>query len=301
MLKKIFNSFLRVFDAKITRYSTSRPLDFSKKNIHPRTLSAICEQRTALVNLEIKHGRTNRFYPLEKISFDPHIFSINQALQNKLIEGSPYDSVLSMIENYKKRINIKNVTELFGLEDFKNKELKVYPPWAAVMPWENIEINQKILDFPKSVKVDRAKNGFFIKSSDPYVIMKEDEINSLPSHVTQFVSLINSIKKNSYTPEKKNSYIEVELLIKEDKFRWKPSGEGNHRATVVASLGYEKITGLVKYIVRYEDAEYWPNVVNGTYQKKEAELIFNRFFEANPPNYNNKWNLFCQEIISNGK
>ena len=144
-------------------------------------------------------------------------------------------------------------------------------------------------------------NGFFIKSSDPNEIMREDQINSLPSHVKQYISLINLIKRDKYIPEIKNSYIEVELLLKNDKYCWKPSGEGNHRATVVASLGYKEIKALVTRVVRFEEVEYWPNVVNGCYQKKDAEIIFDRFFEAKPPNYNDDWNSYCQEIISNDK
>ena len=66
MLKKIINNLLKIFDAKIIRLSTSLPLDFSKKNFHPRTLSSINKQKAFLVSLEIKLGRTNRFYSLEQ-------------------------------------------------------------------------------------------------------------------------------------------------------------------------------------------------------------------------------------------
>ena len=91
----------------------------------------------------------------------------------------------------------------------------------------------------------------------------------------------------------------MELLLKAEEFRWKPGGEGNHRATVIASLGIEMIKGLVVSTVRFEDAEYWPNVVNGIYQKKEAEIIFNRFFDSDPPECYNQWNSYCKKIVSN--
>jgi hypothetical protein len=161
------------------------------------------------------------------------------------------------------------------------------------MPWDSLTIQENFLNFPKSVKVDRAKNGFFIKSDDPNIIMKEDEINSLPSHVNQYVKLINSIKKNGYIPHLKNSFIEVEILLKGDKFCWKPSGEGNHRSTVVASLGYKTIKALVVKIIRFEDIKYWPNVINATFSEEEAKIIFNRFFDACPPKFNEDWIAYC--------
>ena len=67
---------------------------------------------------------------------------------------------------------------------------------------------------------------------------------------------------------------------------------------MVASLGYKTIKSLVTKVVRFEDAKYWPNVVNGTFKKNEAEQIFNRYFEANPPNFNKDWILYCKELIS---
>ena len=282
MLKKIINNILKMFDAKIIRFSNSLPLDFTKKNFHPRTLSLINKEKPFLVNLEIKIGRTNRFYSLENGSFDPYIFSINHALKRNLKENDLYNSIILNLNYYKKIINLNNINELFDIND---KSLNKFPAWSAVMPWEKISI-------------DRAKHGFFIQSIDPNEIMREDQENSLPSHVKQYISLISKIQKEDYIPELKNSYIEVELLVKNDKYCWKPSGEGNHRATVLACLGYKKIKLLVTNIIRFEEAEYWPNVVNGCYERKNAEIIFNRFFEVKPPSYNNDWNRYCQEIIS---
>jgi len=296
MFKKIINYFLSFFDAKITRHKSLLPLDFTKYSFHPRTLSYLCESKKAIINLDIESGRTNRFFALERGSFDPYLFSINQSLIKCNNEKNLYKSIFEILKYYKENIILNNLSDLFGLDSYKNKKLDTYPLWSAILPWNSLSIHEKILNFPQSVKADRAKNGFIIKSDDPEVIMKEDEINSLPSHIRQYVSLINSIKENGYFPNLKNSFIEVEILIKNEKFCWMPSGEGNHRATVVAALGYKKIEVLLTKIIRFEDAKYWPNVVNGTFEKEEAEIIFNRFFDAKPPDFNKDWIAYCSNL-----
>ena len=201
----------------------------------------------------------------------------------------------------KKITKIKDISDFFGIKVLKESKINDYPVWAAVLPWENISMEKKLIDFPLSVKADRAKNGFKINSDDPTTIMREDALNSLKSHINQYCFLIKSIRKNGYNPEFKKSFIEVELLLKDDKFCWKPSGEGNHRSTVVSSLGYENIKTILKNIVRYEEAEYWPNVVNGMFKKEEAEIIFNRYFDSNPPEYNKTWISYCEELSSSDK
>jgi hypothetical protein len=296
MLKKIINKFLSCFDAKIIRHKSQLPLDFTKYNFHPKTFSYLCESKKAIINLDIEIGRTNRFFTLERNSFDPYIFSINQSLIKSDNEKYLYQSIFEILKYYKENIILNNLSDLFGLNSYKNKKLDSYPLWSAILPWDSLSIHEKILNFPQSVKADRAKNGFVIKSDDPEIIMKEDEINSLPSHISQYVSLINSIKKNGYFPNLKNSFIEVEILIKNEKFCWKPGEEGNHRATVVASLGYKKINTLLTKIIRFEDAKYWPNVVNGTFEKEEAEIIFNRFLDAKPPEFNKDWIAYCNNL-----
>jgi hypothetical protein len=64
-------------------------------------------------------------------------------------------------------------------------------------------------------------------------------------------------------------------------------------------LGYKTIKAIVTRVVRFEDLDYWPNVINGSFEKTEAEQIFNRYFDASPPDFNKDWILYCKDLISN--
>ena len=295
--KNLVNNFFKIFDARIIRYSKSIPLDLSKEDIHPRTLSYLIDQKPILINLNFKDGRTNRFYSLDEKTFDPYFFSIKQSLNKTNDKEELFLHFLKIIKDYKKIVNIKSFSDYFGIKFLKDSEINSYPVWAIVLPWENIDIKKKLVEFPKSVKADRARNGFIINSNNPSIIMKEDELNSLESHIHQYISLIDSINKKGYVPNLNKGFIEVELLLKNDKFCWKPSGEGNHRSVVVASLGYKNIKAILSKVVRYDEAKYWPNVVNGLYKQEEAELIFDRYLNADLPESHNDWISYCNRLI----
>ena len=201
-----------------------------------------------------------------------------------------------MIKKSKDLIKFKNLFDFYGISKISNSSLNKYPHWSNVLPWENIKIEDKYLNFPKSVKFDRGKNGFKINSDNDKEIMKIDEKFSANSHIYQYVSLIKSITKYGYISGKDNNYIEAEILTKEDDYRWKISGEGNHRAIILSVLGFKSADCKIKKIVRYEDAKFWPNVKNGLFTIKQAQKIFLRYFDANPPRSYNLWNKYCKDI-----
>ena len=71
--------------------------------------------------------------------------------------------------------------------------------------------------------------------------------------------------------------------------RWKPGGEGNHRVAVASALGIKSIPVLVTKIIRLDELEYWPNVINGLFNKDQAIKIFYNIFDAKPSKIYNRW------------
>ena len=121
MFKNLIYKFLRIFDIKVLRYSSSLPLDLTKKKIHPRTISNIVEKKKVILNLDFELGRTNRFFSLNQNSFDPYLFSIINSLKNNLQNKNLYDLILKMLEIYNNKIKINNQSDFFGLNSSKNK------------------------------------------------------------------------------------------------------------------------------------------------------------------------------------
>lgn len=295
--KKIILNFLRKFDLDIIRYSKNKPTNFIGKKIHPISLNYLSNKRYSILNLKLSIGRTSRFYSLEKNSFDPHLYSIKKSLKKNFNEDLIHKNILFSINKSKELIKIKDLFDFYGLKKSSNTILKKYPFWSNILPWDNINIRDQFKYFPLSVKADRIRNGLNIKSDSISEIMRIDEQYSASSHVNQYISLLTSIKNKGYILDNDNNYIEADILIKGNDYRWKVSGEGNHRAIILSTLGYIHAPCKVIRIIRFNEAKYWPNVINGTFSIREAQIIFSRFFNANPPKSYESWNNFCKKNL----
>lgn len=289
--KGCINSFLKNFDLKIIRHSLFKPIDLTNKKFYPRSINYYSYNQQVIVKVKLEHGRTSRFFPLSKVSYDPHLFSIVQGL--KLKNKNLNQKINENIEISNTLINPKNIIQVLGINKSVNKKLNNFPPWSFVLPWDNLNIEEKIVNFPISVKADRARNGLKINSDNVHDIMKIDKEKSISSHISQYIKLISSVKENGYKANIESKLIEAELLVKENDFRWKIGGEGNHRAVILAALGYQNVEVIVTKMIFYEDSNYWPNVLNKTFTNKEAKSIFNRYYDGIPPAINNKWIKYC--------
>ena len=129
----------------------------------------------------------------------------------------------------------------------------------------------------------------YILSDNPDEIMRDDLENSVPSHARQYTSLVEKIKNHGYKYGNDYGYATAEIFVANNELRWKPGGEGNHRIAVASALNIKNIPVLVTKIIRLEEIEYWPNVVNGLFNKNQATKIFYNIFDAKPSRIFNKW------------
>ena len=51
----------------------------------------------------------------------------------------------------------------------------------------------------------------------------------------------------------------------------------------------KKIPALVTKIIRFDELEYWPNVINGTFTNEQAIKIFHNIFDAKPSKVHEDW------------
>ena len=186
-------------------------------------------------------------------------------------------------------MNFKNVADLLDIEPNNGEKFRDYPWWAEVKPWDNRTLDDKLKHYAYEVKKNRAQNGMHIVSNDPNEIMKDDFENSISSHSMQYAKLTEQIKRNGFKYGGDYGYVDAEIFIVNNKIRWKPGGEGNHRVVVASALGLKSIPVLVTKIIRLDELKYWPNVVNGSFSKDQAARIFYNIFDAKPSKIYNEW------------
>jgi hypothetical protein len=105
----------------------------------------------------------------------------------------------------------------------------------------------------------------------------------------QYAKLTEQIKNYGFKYGEDYGYVNAEIFIANNMIRWKPGGEGNHRVAVASALGIKSIPVLVTKIIRLDELEYWPNVINGLFNKDQAIKIFYNIFDAKPSKIYNRW------------
>ncbi len=289
IIKNNLNYFLSKFSLEIVNIKKNGPFDFTHKNINPLSAQYLYEHKQVIISIELSKGRTNRWFDLLETSLDPPIFAIRNAL-NKNLEGKKlYSNILTSLEENSSITIFDKAIDILDIDPNNSNDLKNYPWWTQVNPWDMDTFENKLKYYPLSVKRDRLKNGMKIKSIHPNDIMEEDLKYSLPSHAKQYADLTEKIKYNGFKTGSVYGYINAEIFCVDNKYVWKPGGEGNHRLAVAAALGIKKIPVIVTKIVRLEDIEYWPNVERGLFTKDQATKVFYSVFNAKPPRIYDEW------------
>lgn len=291
-MKKIIQDFLAIFDIKVVRASNYKILNFSDKKISPISIPYYSNIQPSLVELDCDLGRTNRWFDLSQNSIDPHYYAIKIGINEGLSGNDLVKRITNILEINRNMSKSENAADQFGISDSMSK-LRNYPFWAEVLPWETFNIDEAVKKTPLEVKKNRALHNLVIKSNEPDDIMKIDYDEYCNSHAQQYEKLFSSIKKRGFLKSQKYGFINAEILLKDGNYRWKPGRDGNHRSVLLAAMGMKKIPLIISKFIRYEEVEFWPNVLNQTFTKIEAKKIFNQIFHATPPRFYSRWIDYC--------
>lgn len=160
-----------------------------------------------------------------------------------------------------------------------NNILKGYPAWSIVMPWENLNIKDMFENYPDIFFKNRRSRGLVFENNDRLSIIKVMYSSKfVENRVSQMKELFDSI--NSKGLIKDSNLPKINILKKQNEWRWFMGDGGNHRSYILSCLGHEFFSARVSNIIDKDNIKNWHNVKNGTYSKNEAEFIFDSYFEG---------------------
>jgi len=170
-------------------------------------------------------------------------------------------------------------SELLGLSSKHN--LAKYPCWALVLPWENQPIDERVEIYPRAVLANRRNNGLQFPSNATRqevmdIAYSRDAAVSQARQFGRLAQLLSSDSNRVFA-----SAPTVVILSKGKRWFWMMSDEGNHRAYIANQLGWTSFECRIRSVVRFEDADRWPNVVRGLYSAQEARELFNKCLGGN--------------------
>lgn len=218
-------------------------------------------------------GRTIRGVSFNKnFKLDPYgrlCIDISNGIENKLI----FNELFKEFEK-EKYLSAAHIVHLGN-----NANLKKYPAWAVVLPWEKINIEYKFDTYPEIFYQNRNSKLLNFKSrSRQSIINMMYSSESLENKIKQMTELYKSIKKNFI---KKNINLpKINILIKGEEWRWFMGDAGNHRSYIFSIIGHDFFEARIDSIINKDDLVNWHNVKNGTYSISDAENIFESYFNG---------------------
>jgi hypothetical protein len=208
--------------------------------------------------------------------------------------------IFKHLKSYYSLVQPTCAAEWLGFDGNKLISMQSQPPWNILLPWENVDINQKKIHRMQCALDDNAEHGCRLGINNGWRNFGPVEGVIVQLEATRLINLYHSIEKSGYVRNDASGDIGAVVLFKDDgTWRWLVENGGQHRASVLSALGYKKIVVKVWQIVEERDAELWPSVISGLYTKAEALEIFNRIFEGEPPSVIEPWVKYVNDKEAN--
>ncbi len=231
-----------------------------------------------------------RFLPFTRVVVP---FSLGRTIRgtsfNANFTEDPYGKLcMDIFKGEDDKVIFENLLNAFKIEKdlnasdivkLKNHNLMNYPAWAVVMPWEKQSIKEKFENYPHTFYKNRSNNNLiFDDNSRLSIIETMYSSESIKSKINQMKKLYLSIKNNGL--KKNNDLPKINIMIDSNEWRWFMGDAGNHRSYICACCDYKLFEGRIASIINKNKISSWPNVKNGTYSIKDAEKIFDNYFDG---------------------
>lgn len=148
------------------------------------------------------------------------------------------------------------------------------PPLAAVLPWDSLTPGEMLQLRRRVRETENRRAG--VGDVGP----EEAGVRKGRVEFARLVEVYESIRRQGYRRfDTWDGDICGVILENEGTYRMLLTN-GGHRAAALAALGWEAAPIRVRhrYVVRAQDAEYWPQVQRGVWEKEEALDYFFQLF-----------------------
>jgi len=246
-----------------------------------------------IVNVPINKGRALPIFDYSEASNHPYVLAARRAL----LKGTERELLIrEVLKTFFDLFNPKNPNEILGLQSDRT-ELKEFPYWSVLMPWDSEDPNEWIVKIEKSVRVENKLNKRNLGIDSGWAWAGPASSEKCEIETKRLLRVLNSIELRGYLRNNRpDGDIAVNLLARSNsEWVWQ-SIVGQHRAAVLSALGHQNIQVSVRNIVRREDVSSWPNVIRGIYSQNEALKVFDKIYHANYSYISSSWNTYAAGI-----
>ncbi len=226
----------------------------------------------------------------------PFVNAIKQVLNHDNLDSrETLEKVEKIFSKYYEMVQVKDASEWFGLE---NQYLMKQPPWGAVYPWRARSIDSYRNSFERAALHENEAIGYDgVDITEGWLFNGPVTRRKVKIESERMLYILKRINKYGYQRSNENDGDpKATALVNENgEYRCVLTG-GNHRASVASALGFKKIPIRVNLVIRRDEVDFWPQVVDQIFTRNEALKVFDIYFNATPPNYTLNW---CEFINKN--
>lgn len=294
-MKNLINESLSLFGFRVVRKKSLEPENYIEENfVDAHHISYCLGQNGIVTTVDMNKGRGLPLFSFVLPSVHPFVTAARAVLTQC---EDPFITIKTLLRNYYDFVKPPCPNAILGLKSDR-RELKDFPAWAVLMPWDKenaIEWKEKIIS---SVYSENTRYGKRLGVEHGWAWAGPSSNVKVEIESTRFLSVLYSIQKNGYNRNNKpDGDIMVNVLAKSaHDWVWQSIG-AQHRASALAALGYDTIPVRIMKVIRRDDVLSWPNVRRGLYSETEALKIFDDIYSAKYKHVTSEWEKF---VLENG-
>jgi hypothetical protein len=266
-----------------TTYKPPPPVDLRAIGNHP--LTAAYAQHGAIGTIPTAETFSLVVYPLT--GYNPFVAAASAYLR----QARMADAVSVLAEHYAS-VQPSNLATWLDVDDQEISPNANLPAWAwnnpyeeALAPWSFHPLLRKEFRVESHPRLEQRSQrslgaGAVGPSSREAIRMEAERLRSI----------IESVQETGYL---RHDGVDGDIVV--EALEW--SGDwrfvvrnGHHRSAALVALGHTELTVRISSVVRRDDVDMWPKVIDGTYSRRAALTHFDHYF-------GNRWRNISERYI----
>ena len=173
------------------------------------------------------------------------------------------------------------------------------PDWSTVLPWQHFSPSEWGKKVERYVQIENSSYSRNIDIKYGWAWTGPCSLSKALIEIKRLSKLTSSIFRSGYKRSSDtDGDITAHILAKDDdNWVWFANG-GQHRACVLAALGYEYMPIRVLKVIRRSEVVSWPNVVNRLFTVEQALRIFDHFYYDGSHPTVHRWNNYARKTYT---
>lgn len=241
-----------------------------------------------LITAPVLHGRGLPIFSLDRHGHHPFVRAVASAISRP--ESERHKIISNTLETYYRLVQPANAAQLLGVSHADAPRFADQPSWAALMPWDSVSLDEWCIDHQLSVARENLDHGQSLTVADGWSWVGPVSRRKLEVEVFRLKKVLDSILASGYKRNdgQDGDILAAALVNEQQQWRWQAL-TGQHRAVVLAGLGYETIPIRIVRIVFRAQSRSWPNVANSLFSEASALALFDRCFSGEEPPITGEW------------